>query len=241
MKRSVLLAVLCLWMTAAFAAAETPPLEIGSRLELFVDHYLIERLDGQARLELQNPQLVPGPDDAPPQEIWASVIKDGSLYRMYVRGRKDPRVSWRTHSLEEHYLNHVLLYFESDDGVHWTAPDLGLYDVPRYPAGNVIMADEFGVEQTFAAFLDNRPGIEPSERFKGIGGKHYPDRVRKELEAKYGPHGLRAYASADGIHWRPLQKAPVIPGDWGNLDSQNVAFWSEAEEQYVCYFRVSRG
>lgn len=47
---------------------------------------------------------------------------------------------------------------------------------------------------------------------------------------------MRAYVSADGIHWKRLQDDPVLTE--GAFDSQNVAFWSPAEECYVCYFRV---
>jgi hypothetical protein len=47
------LILLCLISPAVAAAAE-PPLDLGSRRELFVDHYLIDRLDG-ARLDLQRP------------------------------------------------------------------------------------------------------------------------------------------------------------------------------------------
>jgi hypothetical protein len=59
---------------------------------------------------------------------------------------------------------------------------------------------------------------------------------RAQAIDKYGPPGLRAYVSPDGIHWKPLQDDPVLTD--GTFDSQNVAFWSEAEEQYVCYLRV---
>ena len=57
------------------------------------------------------------------------------------------------------------------------------------------------------------------------------------MTAKHGPKGLRAFASPDGIHWSPLQKEPVIPGAWGKFDSQNIVFWSEQEQLYLCYFR----
>jgi hypothetical protein len=35
-----------------------------------------------------------------------------------------------------------------------------------------------------------------------------------------------------------MQEKAVIPEDWGAFDSQNVAFWSESEGMYVCYFRI---
>jgi hypothetical protein len=53
-----------------------------------------------------------------------------------------------------------------------------------------------------------------------------------------GKPGLLAFVSPDGLHWEQLQEDPVITE--GAFDSQNNAFWSVSEEQYVCYFRVFR-
>jgi hypothetical protein len=47
---------------------------------------------------------------------------------------------------------------------------------------------------------------------------------------------LIAFVSADGIHWKKLRDTAVFKT--GVFDSQNVAFWSEEEQQYVCYFRT---
>jgi len=45
-----------------------------------------------------------------------------------------------------------------------------------------------------------------------------------------------AFASPDAIHWRKLLDKPVITK--GAFDSQNLAFWSEAEQKYLAYFRT---
>jgi hypothetical protein len=230
-----LFAILLFAPLAALHAADA--INVGSRLELFTDDALVDRLKGGAAFKLHHPVLAPKVEDAQPVNPWGNVFKTDGRYQMIVRGLKDPTVGWKTDGAEAHFLNHILLYYESKDGIHWQAPRLGLYDLPAFPEGNVIMADNFGVEQTFAAFLDNRPGVPAAERYKGLGGKSYPDALLAELTAKYGPKGLRAFASPDGIHWSPMQKAPVIPGEWGKFDSQNIVFWSEVEQLYLCYFR----
>jgi hypothetical protein len=51
--------------------------------------------------------------------------------------------------------------------------------------------------------------------------------------------GLVAYVSPDGINWKRLKENAVF--NRGAFDSQNVAFWSETEDQYVCYFRTWTG
>lgn len=50
--------------------------------------------------------------------------------------------------------------------------------------------------------------------------------------------GLVAFVSADGIKWNKLRPEPVVTytKEYA-FDSQNVAFWSEADGCYVCYFR----
>ena len=67
-------------------------------------------------------------------------------------------------------------------------------------------------------------------------GSWTPEEYDRIVET-YGPPGLKALASPDGLNWRLLQDEPVITPEWGNFDSQNVAFWSEAEKKYVTYFR----
>jgi hypothetical protein len=54
-------------------------------------------------------------------------------------------------------------------------------------------------------------------------------------DKRRNPMGLCVFASADGIHWRRLRDEPVITE--GKFDSHNIAFWSEHEQCYLCYFR----
>ena len=77
----------------------------------------------------------------------------------------------------------------------------------------------------FTPFLDTRPGVPADERYKALAGT--------------SKSGLAPFASADGIHWRRMREQPALPPSPTTMyDSQNVAFWSTAENAYVCYFRV---
>ena len=60
-----------------------PTINIGSRLELFVDRYLIDDLRGTS-LRLHQPRKQPMADQ-PFAGGYATVIKDGDLYRAYYR------------------------------------------------------------------------------------------------------------------------------------------------------------
>lgn len=192
--------------------------EIGGRRELFVDHFLIEKLEN-ARLALHAPMdagEVLKFDAAweGPFSGYSTIIKDGDTYRLYYRGRPN---FGRDGNPEE-----VTCYAESQDGIHFRKPQLGLYEVQGTKDNNIILAGQAPVHHNFCPFLDGRLGVAKERRFKALGGTR--------------SSGLIAYISGDGIHWHKLQDKPVITK--GAFDSQNVAFWSEAEQCYLCYFRI---
>ena len=220
---------------------------IGSRRELFVDDLLIGRLEG-TDLKLHEPQRLRNIPQRP-YGHYATVIKDGDLFRMYYRGDKIPGLHWRSDGWAKYHAHELTEYAESEDGIHWTEPDLNLYEFDAFPEGNVVLADEFLVTHNFSPFMDERPGVPESERYKALGGLRYPEanpggRHRPhelaELREQHGPGGLYAYVSPDGIHWNRWRPDPVVPEHFGKFDSQNVAFWSAAEGQYVCYFRWTK-
>jgi len=206
-------------------------INIGSRLELFVDRQLIDRMDG-AELRLHAPQKLPRPKSMF-RGHYATVIKDGDLYRAYYRGN-DP-----SYKGKRDYSGHpgeTTCYAESRDGHEWAFPSLGLFEVNGSRDNNVVLAKQPPFCHNFSPFLDSRPGADKSERFRSLAGHPgYNRRVRAD--------GLHSFASADGIHWRKTSGGPVVPYDpsWTHaFDSQNVSFWSEAEQLYVCYFRTWR-
>ena len=58
--------------------------DISSRRELFVDRYMIDRLDN-ATLKLHEPQLAPAMTEPADNLEYGTVIKDGELFRLYTR------------------------------------------------------------------------------------------------------------------------------------------------------------
>ncbi len=187
---------------------------IGSRRELFVDRYLIETLKG-TELRLSEPVLAPQMSEPANDMEYATVIKDGDLFRLYTR---DGRGAKRDGDEPE-----VTRYCESRDGIRWTRPELGLVEIDGSKRNNVIL-HEPPFCHNFSPFLDTRPGVDPAHRFKALAGT-----VKSSLVA---------FVSADGIRWKKLRDEPVIryTKEYA-FDSQNVSFWSELEGRYVCYFR----
>jgi hypothetical protein len=219
MRRAFPLSVLGLLLflpSSARTAEPSGPIGLGSRRELFVDHFLIDKLSG-THLKLHEPQLAPPMSEPANPMEYGTVIKDGDLYRLYTREGRGARFDGD--------LTEVTRYCESRDGVHWTRPNLGLHEIDGSKENNVILHEK-SVCHNFSPFLDTRPGVPAAERFKALAGTI--------LRNPGG--GLVAFASGDGIHWRKLSEKPVMTK--GAFDSQNVAFWSESEGKYVAYVRT---
>ena len=111
-------------------------------------------------------------------------------------------------------------YMESKDGIHWDRPNLGV-EFEETTETNILFK---GMED-FNPFIDTNPNTKPEERYKAT--------------CVYRMFSLFAWSSPDGIHWSPMKNGDAVFTD-GRFDSQNVAFWSEAEGRYVLYFRDAR-
>ena len=213
--------LLCL---AASSAMATVPLQIGSRLEPMVDAYLIERLEGGAALRTHRPE---------PQEVvlvtdqpwegntcaYYTVFRDGDLLRMYYRG------SHFDESRRQAAHHEVTCFAQSEDGVHWVKPNLGLYEFGGSRENNIVW-DGIG-SHCFAPFRDDNPDAAPDARYKAVS-HGWP-------KAKAG---IYVFKSPDGIHWSMIQSEPVITR--GDFDSQNLAFWDPHARLYREYHRVYR-
>ncbi len=219
-----------LTLFAAGASLAADAISIGSRRELFVDDTLIEKITGGAELRLHQPQpreiaLV---HDAPWEGSgsgYHSVFKDGDRYRMYYKAWQLD-VSAAGVKTNAHPL--FCCYAESDDGIHWRKPELGLHEFKGSKANNIVIASgkigEVNADAGHPAiFKDDNPAAAPEARYKAM--------IRSE-----SPKGLLAFQSPDGLHWSPIQTAPVITE--GAFDSQNLAFWDAARGEYRAYWRI---
>jgi len=186
---------------------------LGSRLELFLDRTLIDRMDGvDLRLHSPRPAEISITCDRPwegPNTGYVAVLKDGETFRMYYP-------SDRGDSGEPS----LVPVAESKDGIAWTRPELGLVDYKGSKQNNLIMAADHA--SNFAPFVDANVNALPSQRYKAFVG---------DTEAIF------AFASPDGIHWSKLDETPMFTQP--PFDSQNVAFWDSALNQYVAYMRGS--
>ena len=197
------------------------PLEIGCRRELFVDHYLVDRLDGiHFARGCPHDEGVVFQFDRPWEgrySGYATVMRtpDGG-YRLYYSGC--PRYRSDTD------LERQACVLFSSDGLHWERPRLGLFEVHGSRDNNVVLAEP-QLALNFAPFRD-RDGVPGCEQYKAISGTRFT--------------GVVVFGSEDGLNWhKRFGGRPVLRGDY--LDSLNRAFWSETEGRYVLYARVWKG
>ena len=195
---------------------------INSRLELFVDDWLIEEMNGVS-LQMHSPI---------PQEVvlefnqpWEGsisydpvVMKEENRYRLWYRGCGS----------ESTWEDQCTAYAESTDGVHWERPMLGIFEFNGSRDNNIVLQGREA--KALCVFRDGNPNTSDSERYKAIGvGPPIGKRAT-----------LRGFTSPDGVHWQTLDQDPILiaPDDpWPMFDSHNVAFWDTMQNRYVAYAR----
>jgi len=200
------------------------PVDIGGRIEMFVDSFLIgekrnvslrlnKPVRGEIVLRMENKWEQSGAG------IYSTVFKDGDKYRMYYRGFYNPDNDNKNDRVETQYA----CYAESADGINWERPDLGLVEFFGSKDNNIIM--EGARCHNFSPWIDEKPGCPPDEKYKAVCG--------------YAPQGLMAYKSADGLIWEKMQESPVITK--GHFDSHNLWFYDVNTRNYRCYSRIFVG
>ncbi|OGV71025.1 MAG: hypothetical protein A3K19_03135 [Lentisphaerae bacterium RIFOXYB12_FULL_65_16] len=204
--------------------ARPQAVDVGMRRELFVDEFLIDRLQNATlRLHPPQPAEVVLACDRPWEggtSAYFTVIHDpaAGLFRMYFRGS-----GWDFASKKETHPE-VTCYAESDDGVNWRRPELGLQEFGGSRANNILLAAEG--THNFAPLLDTAPTCAVAARYKALS---------------LARGGLCLYTSPDGIHWAIATPNPVITREVFAFDSQNLAFWDRARGRYAAYYRVWTG
>ena len=209
------LMVLTLLIPAALTRADESAIDIGSRRQLFVDGHLIERMSG-VRQVLHQP--VRRDIAIAPEHPWEQygvsymvAFKDGDRFRAWYRA---DAAAW-----DGPPRRSMTAYAESDDGIHWRKPKLGIIEFDGSKENNLVWDGEAA---NLAPFRDDNPNADPNERYKAVA-RH---------------RDLYALVSPDGLHWKLASKEPIFTDR--PFDSHNIAFWDAEEQQYVAYTRGVR-
>ena len=155
----------CLLLATFVVCAQ--PIDIGSRLELMVDDYLIERISGGAKLELHHP--VPREVVIVHDKPWEgsmcdyhTIFRDGDRFRMYYTTSDvtvQPDGVHETHPL-------FCAYAESKDGIHWEKPNLGLFEFNGSKENSIVWMGDGAHD--FDPFIDTNPACLPEARYKCV-------------------------------------------------------------------------
>jgi len=214
-------AALCQGTCWHTSPAAEEPISIAGRRELLVDDYLIDRIAGKAELQLHSPTarevvlVFDQPWEGNACGHYNTVFFDGDRYRMYyIGGMTDSNPIFTC-------------YAESNDGIHWTKPELGQFQFAGSTKNNILMWDGYNKEQNsepvIIPFKDANLECKPEERYKAVLNIHA---------------SLHALKSADGLHWSEMTDKAVITK--GTFDSQNLAFWDPTRNEYRAYIRDFR-
>ncbi len=228
--RLLFLLSLLVLQTTGSTFAQSKPIDIGNRRELFVEESLIDTRQGiEFRLHKPKPQSVVIVHDEPWEGSgsgYHSIFQDGDIYRLYYKAWQlnvsQGKVDTGSHPL-------FCCYAESTDGIHWKKPKLGIHEFNGSKANNIAMISaSFGNLKVDAGhpavFKDENPNAAADAKYKAI--------LRSS-----GKNGLIVFKSPDAIHWSPLSKEPILSGV-GAFDSQNLAFWDPNIKKYRAYWRI---
>lgn len=193
---------------------QTAPMDVGSQRQLFLDDTWF---DSRQRVELKMHQPVIREVAIPNDRPWelggmhySTVMKDGGRFKMWYRS--DPGEDSNRDILS------MNCYAESDDGVTWEKPSLGLRELDGSTDNNVFYPPEGDRSINASVVVDaNAPA---SERYKMVNR---------------GRVDLLGYTSPDGLRWTPLESNPIQTE--GPFDSHNILIWDDENKKYVIYMR----
>lgn len=194
------------------------PLSIGFRKQLLVDDVVIaERSDVTRELG----QLTKANDGKPllvADKPWekadlfrlGSVFHDGEKFRMWYQLNDDAR-------------GPVIGYAESEDGLRWNKPNLGLQEFQGSKNNNIV---NIGDPMSHTCYLDPHE-TDPAHKYKSAYGPTKP------------PNGACLAHSPDGFHWTPYNDGRPVTGR--AADTVNQLLWEEEAKVYRLYTRTDFG
>ena len=207
------------------------PVDIGDKKQLFVDERWFADRRG-VRLSVNPPRKetvdwpAGGSDEGRGVHAYLNVIEDGGRYRMWYDSRPAGAPGKAL----------MMRYAESDDGISWRKPTLGLFDLPDVTTNNIVMPGAYG-----SVMRD--PHGDDAHRYKAVCDIFPNDRWSEARDAVHGgkqPDGSMSYfmalyllTSPDGLRWK---RADPFAMPFFH-DSQNQLLYDRRLRRYVAYVR----
>lgn len=218
---------------AAFGAAATP-VDVGSRLQVMWDDYVVDAERTTATRLLHHPVYAgtamtwDKPWEGDGSEFPCLVVdtgKDGKpLYRLYYLGWDMKRDVFDPPKMVEPKRLQTC-YAESRDGISWARPELGFVEFDGSKKNNILIGREMLTwGSNFFVFKDGNPACPPDERYKAVSS------------SKRCGH-LSVMTSADGIHFKPGWKIVKLAPRAIMDDTHLASFWHPKTGSYHVYLR----
>ncbi len=218
MNEKIILVMLMVLMLAAYAPA-------ADKTMLFVDDHDVLYRSGTERVQNPAKRFAGNPiikQDKPWEAAiaWVTVHRNAATgkYQLWYQAYAGVRA-------KDKRFRCVVCYAESNDGIRFTKPDLGLFPFNDVKNTNIVLIANAGHSDRYAnAVVFDPLDKNPDRRYKMAytdfamdGGKEYP--------------GLNVAFSPDGIHWTKYPKAPVLRTSYGDLESP-VPFTDETGRKW---------
>ena len=158
----------CLAACVSAAAQDVYPL--GDQREVFWDETMVASMsDCQILVHQPVPQELAFVCDKPWEGnncgYWTILYDDQTkLYRAYAQG-------WSINNGVQDGHRLVIVTYESEDGIHWTRPNVGQFEWEGSKENNIILHETANHAEChdFSPFIDTNPNASPEARYKGIG------------------------------------------------------------------------
>jgi hypothetical protein len=237
------------------------PTDVGSQKQLFIDDRFIARSEGitltmNPPYQDHEPLLV---GDRPWEGrigAYNTVLKEGDLFRMWYYAYPPDRSS---------RIVEGVTYAESEDGIHWTKPELGLIEYQGSKANNLVAPQPVGSEgywfgagrgldlrmQGAMVFRDTNPSCPPAERYKLWSKMQGIMPVGEDPKPGEKPMGTREADVLEQVQRVMTSGLVAMYSEDGirwnvyekevetpACDTENVAIWDERLGKYVGYVRM---
>lgn len=229
------------------AARRVEPLRLNAdQPQLFIDDYLIDEKKGLKRT-LHQPDDVPANPVILPEHPWEHRrIPYGSVWYDSERSKfrcwyltlniYDSRPGFRGYRKQHHVpIDEAayLCYAESEDGIRWRKPELGLHEFRGSKNNNIFLTCPGTHFDSTSVIHTPHDRGRPWKMISFIGLWPYKkDLIKKQWgDTKFGvtQAGHYGWSSKDGIHWQPTNGGqPVL-----RASDRSMFWWDSRQELYV--------
>lgn len=178
----------------------------------------------QAEKYPHNPVLKPGVSEEPDARaaiIYGSVLYIKGKFRMWYLA--EPKLRWERNSVHPGEIARPIAYAESNDGIHWEKPNLGLVKFRGSKDNNLVLIEPEGhplsASDSYCCVLYDPEDSDRCYKMAYIvflKAKDYLGDEYREIFNKY-PQGeeiilpiMACAISKDGLRWKLVHKSPPI-------------------------------